>query len=128
MKELSNFTLNPGAKITKLTPVIQKIADYANTATVRIKKYKASNKKLRKSNEEFDKKIKKMEDELNRFAEVDNLKKLSYAELNEVNRYVNMKYSEAIKQRENKENEPLPTPTVKDSQQNKPIDKKMKMR
>jgi len=127
VKELSNFTLNPSAKITKLTPVIQKIADYANTATVRIKKYKASNKKLRKSNEEFDKKNKKLEDELNRFAEVDNLRKLSYAELNEVNRYVNMKYSESIKNRENKANEPLPTPKVKDSQQVKHVDKKIKM-
>lgn len=127
VKDLSSFTLNPGAKITKLTPTIQKIADYATTANVRIKKYKSSNKKLKKSNEEFDKKIKKLEDELNRFAEVDNLKKLSYAELNEVNSYVNSKYSNAIKQRENKAMEPLPSPKVSISQQQKPVDKKIKI-
>lgn len=127
VKDLSSFTLNPGAKITKLTSTIKSITDYATTANVRIKKYKALNKKLRKSNEEFDKKNKKLEDELNRFAEVDNLRKLSYAELNEVNNYVNMKYSEAIKQRENKEKEPLIIPKSKVSQQEKPIDKKMKI-
>ena len=73
------------------------------------------------------KKIKKLEDELNRFAEVDNLKKLSYAELNEVNSYVNSKYSNAIKQRENKAMEPLPSPKVSISQQQKPVDKKIKI-
>ena len=127
VKDLSSFTLNPAAKITKLTSTIKSITDYATTATVRIKKYKASNKKLRKSNDEFQEKIKKQEDELNRFAEVDNLKKLSYAELNDVNSYVNSKYSETIKQRESKEKKPLTTPTLTVSQQEKPIDKKMKI-
>ena len=127
VKDLSSFTLNPGAKITKLTPTIKKIADYATTSSVRIKKYKSSNQKLKKTNKEFQEKIKKQEDELNRFAEVDNLKKLSYAELNDVNSYVNSKYSETIKQRESKEKKPLTTPTLTVSQQEKPIDKKMKI-
>lgn len=94
---------------------------------MRIKKYKSSNKKLKKSNEELDKKNKKLEDELNKFLEVDNLKKLSYAELNDVNSYVNSKYSQAIKQREEKANEILLIPKVKVSQQVKHVDKKIKM-
>lgn len=127
VQDLGNFTITPKSKMEKLTPVIKKIADYAMTANVRIKKYKSSNAKLKKANKEFEEKIKKQEDELKRFAEVDNLIKLSYAELNEVNRYINMKYSEAIKQRENKA-KPTPKVKVKDSQQVKHVDKIPKVR
>ena len=124
VKELGNFTIAPKSKIDKLTPTIHKIADYATTATTRIRSYKNSNKKLRKANKEFQEKIKKQEDELNRFAEVENLKNLKYAELSKVNEYAN----DLIKKRESKAKEPLPTPKISNSQQPKPVDRNPKIR
>ena len=124
VKELGNFTIAPASKINKLTPTIQKIADYATTANTRIISYKNSNKKLKKANKEFQEKIKKQEDELNRFAEVENLKKLKYAELSKVNEYAN----DLIKKRESKAKDPLPTPKISNSQQPKPVDKNPKIR
>ena len=79
---------------------------------------------LRKANKEFQEKIKKQEDELNRFAEVENLKNLKYAELSKVNEYVN----DLIKKRESKAKDPLPTPKIQNSQQPKPVDRNPKIR
>lgn len=124
VQNLGNFTIAPASKINKLTPAIQKITEYATTATTRIRSYKKANAKLKKSNKEFQEKIKKQDDELKRFAEVDNLKNLKYAELNKVNQYVN----DIIKQRESKEKDPLPTPKNGVSQQQKPVDKIPKVR
>jgi hypothetical protein len=124
VQDLGNFTITPKSKIEKLTPVIKKIADYAMTANVRIKKYKSSNAKLKKANKEFEEKIKKQNDELSRFAEVENIKNLKYAELNKVNQYVN----DIIKQRESKEKMPLPTPKNLVGQESKPVDKIPKVR
>lgn len=124
VKDLGNFTIAPKSKMEKLTPAIKKIVDYASSANVRIKKYKSSNAKLKKANKEFEEKIKKQEDELKRFAEVENIKNLKYAELNKVNQYVN----DIIKQRESKEKMPLPTPKNVVGQESKPVDKIPKVR
>ena len=126
-----SMTLNPKAKIEALTPTIKKIADYANTASTRIEKFKSllasKTQKLKEKEEE----IKKKDDELKRFAEVENIKKLTYAELAELNNYVESKYSKAIEARENKVKKPEPEPrllTQEYENQNKNIDKKFKMR
>lgn len=100
VKDLSSFTLNPGAKITKLTPTIQNIADYANTASVRIKALKSKNTKVNNENKKLKEELNTKKDELNRFAEVEKLEKLTYIELEELNNYVNSKYSSAIEKRE----------------------------
>lgn len=123
VQNLGNFTIAPKSKIEKLTPAIQKITEYATTATTRIRSYKKANAKLKKSNKEFQEKIKKQDDELKRFAEVENLKNLKYAELNKVNQYVN----DIIKQRESKEKDPLHTPKISNSQQPKPVDRTRKL-
>ncbi len=124
VKDLGNFTIAPKSKIEKLTPAIKKIADYATSASVRIKKYKSSNSKLKKANKEFEERIKKQDEELKRFKDIDNLKKLNYAELNKVNQYVN----DIIKQRESKEKMSLPTRENVLNQQPKIVDKTRKVR
>ena len=128
VKDLSSFTLNPGAKITKLTPTIQNISDYANTASVRIKALKSKNTKVNEENKKLKEELNTKKDELNRFAEVDILKKLSYAELNELNSYAENKYQDAIEQREAKAKNPTPTPKKVVSQEALPVDRKIKIR
>ena len=122
-----SMTLNPKAKIEALTPTIKKIADYANTASTRIEKLKSlltsKTQKLKEKEEE----IKKKDDELKRFEEVENIKKLTYAELAELNNYVESKYSKAINKAKRQEPEPRPLAQEYENQ-TKNIDKKFKMR
>ena len=83
--------------------------------------------KLKEKEEE----IKRKDDELKRFEEVENIKKLTYAELSSLNHYVNKTYSDAIEQRENKVKKPEPEPkqlAQEYENQNKKIDKKFKIR
>lgn len=54
-----SMTLNPKAKIEALMPTIKKIADYANTASTRIEKFKSllasKTQKLKEKEEEIKK-------------------------------------------------------------------------
>ena len=126
------FTLNPKAKIKELTPKIQHIAEYAHTASTRIKAYKdkldiEKTKTKTKTDE-----VKKLNDDLRRFEEVDNLKHLSYMELMQLNTYVENKYQiEDRKEKEKNGNKYLPTPKPEHSVQSsseKTVDRKIKPR
>ena len=126
------FTLNPKAKIKELTPKIQHIAEYAHTASTRIKAYKdkldiEKTKTKTKTDE-----VKKLNHDLRRFEEVDNLKHLSYMELMQLNTYVENKYQiEDRKEKEKNGNKYLPTPKPEHSVQSsseKTVDRKIKPR
>ena len=126
------FTLNPKAKIKELTPKIQHIAEYAHTASTRIKAYKdkldiEKTKTKTKTDE-----VKKLNDDLRRFEEVDNLKHLSYMELMQLNTYVENKYQiEDRKEKKKNGNKYLPTPKPEHSVQSsseKTVDRKIKPR
>lgn len=122
---------NPKAKIEALTPTIKNIVDYANTASTRIKRLKEALISNKEKLKEKDEEIKKKDDELNRFAEIENIKKLTYAELSSLNNYVNKTYGEAIEERENKAKQALKpqSPVLSASPESKKtIDKKIKPR
>lgn len=131
------FTINAKAKIIELTPKIQNIVDYANTASARIKsrddKINSKNAEIKSKDEEIKSKneeIKSKENDLMKYQEVDNLKHLSYMELMELNSYIENKYQ--ISEKKDRQNNPhkyLPTPKVEHyASSEKRVDKKIKPR
>lgn len=95
---INPFTLK--SKIEEATKAIRKVSEYAQTSSVRVNRYKSKNKSLRKQNDKLKEENEKLKADLKRFEEVDNIKKLNYIELSELNDYIDVKYSKAIEQRE----------------------------
>jgi len=129
LKELESFNpLTHKKKIEQLTSSIKKVSDYANTSSVRVNRYKSKNKSLKSQNDKLKEENEKLKADLKRFEEVDNIKKLTYIELAELNDYIDVKYSKAIENREKKikpEVEPEVQPVV-EAQEN--VDKRFKIR
>ena len=129
LKELESFNpLTHKKKIEQLTNSIKKVSDYANTSSVRVKRYKSNNKSFKAQNDKLKEENEKLKADLKRFEEVDNIRKLTYVELSDLNDYIELKYSKAIENREKKakpEIEPEVQPVV-EAQEN--VDKRFKIR
>ena len=110
---INPFTLK--GKIEEATKAIRKVSEYAQTSSFRVNRYKSKNKSLRKQNDKLKEENEKLKADLKRFEEVDNIKKLTYVELSDLNDYIELKYSKAIENREKKakpEIEPEVQPVV----------------
>lgn len=114
VKDLGNFTIAPKSKIEKLTPVIQNVADYANTARIRIKKLNAICRKQEKINKELKEKNDNLERENNKLEEIKHFSKLNYIQLEELKTLADDIYERDKEKKKNKvqQLEPVEPSTV----------------